>query len=154
MSLSVVVSPRKAAGADGRISARSTHVGFFAYLGIAFFVLMAIAIPLGLVGPTRPDTKGYDSAVKAALKDADSNNSTAQGAPQQAVVNGWLARDLMEIQIKQNNDELVLLHLAVVVLIGALLTMSNCGLCGGAGKGPDGAADRYVGISTYELLIS
>jgi hypothetical protein len=100
---------------------------FFAYLGVALFVLMAIAIPLGLVGPTKPDTAGYNSAVSAALRDADTNESTAQGAPQQAVVNGWLARDLMEIQIKQNNDELVLLHLGVVVLIGALLAIVIAG---------------------------
>ena len=109
---------------DTRINPRT----FFAVLGVALFLFVAIAIPIGLVGPTKPDTKGYDAATKAALADADANNATAEGAPQQAVVNGWLARDLTEIQINQNNDELVLLHLVVSVLVAALLAVVVAGV--------------------------
>ncbi len=105
------------------------------------FLLLAIAIPLGVVGPTKPDTKGHDSAVTAALSNAASNNLSAQGAPQQAVVNGWLARDLMEIQIRQNNDELVLLHLTVAVLIAALLSVIIAGGTAVRGK-RDAEPDR------------
>src|ERR1043165_1599577 len=94
---------------DTRINPRT----FFAVLGVALFLFVAIAIPIGLVGPTKPDTKGYDAATKAALADADANNATAEGAPQQAVVNGWLARDLTEIQINQNNDNPGLFNLVV-----------------------------------------
>jgi hypothetical protein len=114
---------------------------FFKVLGLALLVLLAVAVPLGLIGPTKPDTKGYNSAVNAALAAAASNNSSAQGAPQQAVVNGWLARDLMEIQIKQNDDELVLLHLSVVVLIAALVAVIIAGgvaATGGRAEESDG----------------
>lgn len=111
---------------------------FFGYLGVSLVVLLAIAVPLGLVGPTKPDTKAYDKAVTRALADADANEATAEGAPQQAVVNGWLARDLMEVQIKQNNDELVLLHLTVAVLIAALLAVV---IAGGAAARPKRTAE-------------
>jgi hypothetical protein len=103
-------------------------------LGIAIVVLIAVAIPWGLVGPTKPDTKAYDKAVSAALLEAKVNESSASGAPQQQVVNGWLARDLMEVQIKQSNDELVLMHLIVAVLVGALLALVVGGLVATASR--------------------
>ena len=116
---------------------------FFVYLGIALIALIAIAAPLGLLGPTKTGTSGYTSAVKSALADATANNATSDGAPQQAVVNGWLARDLMEIQInqnndqiKQNNDELVLLHLSLTVLLAALLAIVIAGTAAAKAKRP------------------
>jgi hypothetical protein len=101
---------------------------FFMALAISIGILTIIAIPLGLIGPTKPNTKGYDKAVRAALAEADVNESSASGAPQQQVVNGWLARDLMEVQIKQTNDALTLQHLTVALLVGMLIAITIAGL--------------------------
>jgi hypothetical protein len=99
--------------------------------GLVFLVCVAIAIPLGLVGPTKPDTDGYDKATVAALSDADANEKTSSGAPQQQVVNGWLNRDLLLIQIKQTNDLLTLLHLVAALLIALAIATSLAMVWGG-----------------------
>jgi beta-lactamase regulating signal transducer with metallopeptidase domain len=95
---------------------------------IALGLLVLAAIPMGLVGPTKPDTKGYDSAVSAALANAEMNNSSASGAPQQQVVNGWVARDLAVVQIKQNNDMLMLMHVVAALLLTLVLAVVFTGL--------------------------
>jgi hypothetical protein len=91
--------------------------------GAALILLLLGAIPFGLVGPVRPDVKGYDSATREALREADINEASAQGAPQQQVVNGWLQRDLTLIEIKQNNDLLVLEHAIAAVLVAGSLAV-------------------------------
>jgi hypothetical protein len=117
-------------------------------------LLLVVAVPIGLLGPTKPDLKAYDtgtydtaaynSAVAAALSDATTNEARSQGAPQQAVVNGWLARDLAVIQIKQANDEinqnvtrirqtndlLVLEHMIAAMLVAVVLALILVGLTG------------------------
>jgi hypothetical protein len=123
---------------------------FFKWLGLSIAVIMAIAIPLGLVGPTRPDTNGYDSAVTAANVSADVANATASGAPQQQVVNGWLARDLMVIQIRQRNDELALLHLAVALMIGTLLAIVVAGVAASRGRSDDAETPSATDLTATE----
>lgn len=91
-------------------------------LSFAILVLLAVAVPFGLA-PDKPDTEGYTSAVQSVLDDAEQAEDRASGAPQQAVVNGWIARDLLVIQSRQNNDLLTYQHTVatlLVVLIGAL----------------------------------
>lgn len=76
-------------------------------LARAVLVVVAIvggALALNVLGPSKPDVDQYDSAAAKALLTADLNEENAEGAPQQAVVNGWVARDLAVIQIDQNND--------------------------------------------------
>jgi hypothetical protein len=96
---------------------------FLRRVAVALAVIVAVAIPFGLVGPTKPDTDAYNKAASTALSDAVLNETTAQGAPQQAVVNGWLLRDLTLIQIKQNNDLLVLEHLIAALAVGGVLAV-------------------------------
>lgn len=55
---------------------------------------------------TEADIEAYKDATRSALSDADTNEANAEGAPQQQVVNGWLARDLALIQIDQNSAQL------------------------------------------------
>lgn len=62
-------------------------------LGAVVLILAALAVYFGLA-PTESD---YQTKITAARSDYDANNATAQGAPQQAVVNGWIARDLLQI---------------------------------------------------------
>jgi hypothetical protein len=117
---------------------------------IVLGLLLLVAVPFGLLGPTKPDsydtdtydTSAYDTAVSEALSDAASNEARSQGAPQQAVVNGWLARDLAIIQIEQANDEitqnvtrirqtndlLILEHTIAAVLVAVVLALVCVGL--------------------------
>jgi hypothetical protein len=86
-------------------------------------LLAVIAIPFGLVGPTKPDTASYNTALAGAIVDDASNNVRADGAPQQAVVNGWVARDLAIIQIRQNNDLLALTHMMTALMVALVLAV-------------------------------
>ena len=67
--------------------------------------LIAIALSAGLVwvqmepvppSPTMTSSQA-DRLVEAALSDFDANEGLADSAPQQQVVNGWVARDLLQI---------------------------------------------------------
>lgn len=100
---------------------------FVRTLAIALGVLTAIAIPVGLVGPSKPDTDSYTSAVESAQVLADLNEKQAEGAPQQAVVNGWHQADLLEIQIRQNNDLMVLLHLGIAMFSATVTALVIAG---------------------------
>ncbi len=46
----------------------------------------------------------YETLIGTALADDATNNLLTQGAPQQAVVNGWTARDLLTIIAKEQAD--------------------------------------------------
>lgn len=67
------------------------------------------ALVIALLAPSSSTTAGiYELQVKAASSNWELNNGNAKGAPQQQVVNGWAAKDLLEIQAQQNNDLLKL----------------------------------------------
>ena len=60
-------------------------------------VVLAAAAMWVVFNLTPADTTSYqDYRVAAAMADDRANQSGAQGAPQQAVVNGWTARDLLD----------------------------------------------------------
>ena len=97
---------------------RIARIVLLTLIGIA-----AVVITLTM-GPTPTN---YQDEVSAALASSSVDNSRAQGAPQQTVVNGWIARDLLAIISKQldaqqrSSDKriaplLMLVVLAVVVL--------------------------------------
>ena len=48
----------------------------------------------------------YNTLVLAAMADYDANDAQAESAPQQQVVNGWIARDLLRIQALELADVL------------------------------------------------
>lgn len=64
------------------------------------------------------ETNDYQSLIDVALEDYKANNALTEGAPQQQVVNGWVARDLLQIITRQNEaqadtlDSLVALRVA------------------------------------------
>jgi hypothetical protein len=78
-------------------------------------VLAVVLVALALV--VRPDTEAFTDDVDSALALAELNEGTASGAPQQTVVNGWVARDLLEVHSKQTNTMLDLQFATVVALI-------------------------------------
>lgn len=51
----------------------------------------------------------YQALVDLAMSDYDANAALAESAPQQQVVNGWVARDLLQIQAMQLADLLEVL---------------------------------------------
>ncbi len=69
-----------------------------------------------------PEDRGDD--IRRALADYESNELLTSGAPQQAVVNGWVAKDLLTIIAEQQNDvasDERLPALAGLLVLGAAL---------------------------------
>ncbi len=64
------------------------------------------------------ETSDYQLLIDAALDDYEANDALTEGAPQQQVVNGWVARDMLQIIARQNEaqadtlDSLVTLRVA------------------------------------------
>lgn len=68
-----------------------------------------------------PSATQYESLITQALSDDAANNLRTEGAPQQAVVNGWTAKDLLTIIAKENAD-ILRAQGAVVDATGSLQT--------------------------------
>jgi hypothetical protein len=85
------------------LAVRRIGLGAIALAAIAVFFLLAPDTPDNELAILLPD---YADIVSDALSDFDANNARAEGAPQQQVVNGWVARDLLSI-IALEQSELV-----------------------------------------------
>lgn len=76
-----------------------------------------------------PDESSDRSAdIASALADYELNDARTQGAPQQQVVNGWVAKDLLIIIAEQQNESVTderLPALAVLVVLGLALHMAT-----------------------------
>jgi hypothetical protein len=93
-----------------------------------------------------------DSQVSKVLADADLNNSRAEGAPQQAVVSGWAARDLLAIiarnqSSQSTNDDRVAALLAVLVAGVGFVLISGIG----TGRSGDPAAIGAVSAASMPM---
>lgn len=101
---------------------------------IGFGVLALAAIVITFVaGPQVPetsDTSRYDRQIQQALDDYESNDARTEGAPQQQVVNGWIARDLLTVIAEQGTDSLAVATPAAtddrVPLLLLVLVLSVC----------------------------
>jgi hypothetical protein len=71
----------------------------------------------------------YRAQIAAALADDKINNTSTQGAPQQTVVNGWTAKDLLTViaseGAEQDQRPAALLALAVIGLAGGIATSTG-----------------------------
>lgn len=130
-------------------------------IGFAALAVAAVAITL-LSQPPPPepvDTSDFDRQITVALDDYESNNAMTSGAPQQEVVNGWIARDLLTVLTKQTNAmlaasqstagdpriPLLLMLLVLAVCLHALTappaqTLVAGGHYAGAGRDTSGSA--------------
>ena len=93
----------------------------FRRIAALVLIVAAFAVWVGMA----PDSGKYDAQVTKALSNASSNEDTADSAPQQQVVNGWVARDLLAIIARQQSDadhrEAALLALLIVAVgVGVL----------------------------------
>ena len=68
-----------------------------------------------------PSASQYESLISQALSDDAANNLRTEGAPQQQVVNGWTAKDLLTIIAKEQAD-ILRAQGAVVDATGSLQT--------------------------------
>lgn len=79
------------------MSARNAGFGVIALAAVAVWVLLApppVDADARTIGLSTAD---YASLVNQALSDGEINEERAESAPQQQVVNGWIARDLLSI---------------------------------------------------------
>lgn len=97
---------------------------------IVLLALIAVAAIVIAALPTS-SSSNHSADVAAALSMAEMNNELAEGAPQQTVVNGWVARDLLAImseQLDEQNtatDRKVPMLLALVVLALVVIGLTD-----------------------------
>ncbi|MCX7620678.1 MAG: hypothetical protein N2037_07540 [Acidimicrobiales bacterium] len=77
-------------------------------VGLAAIAIAAFVVAVALRPPQPDAPMSSASAVTKALAEADLNELTADSAPKQQVVNGWVARDLLAINARQNDSLLEL----------------------------------------------
>lgn len=79
-------------------------LGLVALSGLAVLVWFAMAPSRGSGPPDMPSAAQYERLISQALSDNDANEARTDSAPQQQVVNGWVARDLLTIIARANAD--------------------------------------------------
>ena len=101
-----------------------TPIRFAGYLVLALAAVAVFVVlrpKIDTVTPKLPSATSYESLISDALDADKSNNLLTTGAPQQQVVNGWTAKDLLTIIAKENSD-ILKAQGAVVDATGALNT--------------------------------
>jgi hypothetical protein len=88
------------------ILARRIGATVLALAAIAVWFLMAPIEPKVPVVKVQQPVTDQSGAISQALSDYDQNNQLTTGAPQQQVVNGWAAKDLLTVIAKQQNEAL------------------------------------------------
>lgn len=71
-------------------------------IGGALLVVATVVVWFAMA-PDSSAPESHTSDLEEILDNADANNALADGAPQQEVVNGWAARDLLALTVKQND---------------------------------------------------
>lgn len=101
-------------------------------------ILAAAAVAVWFVlepEQTSGNTPNYSSEISSVMADYEANNAMADSAPQQEVVNGWVAKDLLEVIAEAQNaalspesaprDDRIPAELLLVVLGIALLAVTT-----------------------------
>jgi hypothetical protein len=91
-------------------------------------VVLAVAAVIIWFAMAPDDSSGSSSDVNRALAEYELNEARTEGAPQQQVVNGWVAKDLLAI-IAEQQDRAVsderLPALAVLLVFGLALHIAT-----------------------------
>lgn len=104
---------------------------------VALILIGLAAIVVALLPAS--SSADHNAEVSAALAAAEANNSIAEGAPQQQVVNGWVARDLLAIISSQLDEQNAASDRKVplLLMLGVLaLVVIGCTTPGPLGNGP------------------
>jgi len=83
------------------------HVVFVMGLavGAGAAVVVALNTPEDSEAASVPETADFDRLVDLAFDDYEANDARTEGAPQQQVVNGWIARDMLRILASQQEAQ-------------------------------------------------
>ncbi|RFU19914.1 hypothetical protein [Geodermatophilus marinus] len=91
-------------------------------------ILLALAAIVVWFAMAPDESSDRSSDIASALADYGLNEARTHGAPQQQVVNGWVAKDLLTIIAEQQNDSVTderLPALAVLVVLGLALHIAT-----------------------------
>lgn len=91
-------------------------------IGAIILGVAAIAV-FFIMAPDNASEISDSSDVSRVLANDDLNQSNASGAPQQAVVNGWVARDLLEVIARDQLENKQVDHRPSALLLLGLLLM-------------------------------
>lgn len=78
--------------------------------GAAALAIAAVAVWFLMAPEAVPEAEGHGELLSDVLDSAEANNALADGAPQQEVVNGWAARDLIAVTVRQNDALIEQVH--------------------------------------------
>lgn len=95
---------------------------------LAFLCIAAIALFLAFITvtnqPNQDLTSSQSALISAALSDNAANDANAENVNQQMVVNGWVAKDLLVINARQNVNLIELQSRTNALLQGMVLLMA------------------------------
>lgn len=114
------------------------------FMGMIGLLIGGGALGLALAG----QPSDHSSEVADALFIAELNEDSAESAPQQQVVNGWVARDLMEIQTRQLDDLSAAVDRTQWLLGGIALLLGVVALTTALDGRRDAATSTTVGLQT------
>ena len=130
-AVSPMARPRWGRGHHLRTPIR--YAGYLVLAVAAVAVFIVLRPKIDTVTPTLPSATSYESLITSALDADAANNLRTEGAPQQQVVNGWTAKDLLTIIAKENIDILkALLLIGVLALCWTGMWMPGVGTFPGA----------------------
>ena len=91
-------------------------------------IVLALAAIVVWFAMAPDDSEDRSSDISRVLAEYELNETRTQGAPQQQVVNGWVAKDLLTIIAEQQNESISderLPALAVLVILGLALHIAT-----------------------------
>ncbi|RBY86785.1 hypothetical protein [Blastococcus sp. TF02A-26] len=97
------------------IIVRRAGAAILAVAALAVWFLMAPDEVRSPEPQTQEQVRDRGNEIDAALADYELNDARTAGAPQQAVVNGWVAKDLLTIIAEQQNEALTRPEVAATV---------------------------------------
>jgi hypothetical protein len=95
-------------------------------IGAIVLAIAAIAVWFSMA----PDSTDHSGDISSALSSYGLNNARTSGAPQQQVVNGWVAKDLLTVNAQEgnaSNDDRVPALVGLLVLGMALFAFTSPG---------------------------
>lgn len=117
--------------------------------------VVGVAFALGLAGLVLGLTGGADGHlvdVQVALAEGELNEEFADSAPQQQVVNGWIARDLLEIQAAQL-DDLAQSQERTNLMLGFVALMIALAVAALISKDSWSRSDKLAGASVLTIPV-
>jgi len=72
-------------------------------VGAILLAVAAVAVWFVLAPAKSASSPDFSSAISQALSDYDTNNANTESAPQQQVLNGWVAKDLLTVIARAQN---------------------------------------------------